>query len=144
MTIESHNSVQAAASLIRQADNGASAAHIAESIIATWQQIDATLAPIIGRGGVAALYKRSLSLTAPAYPWLAGTYDGVQTSIDLAPLRSVLMHQSSASVAAAGGALLQTFNQLLASLVGTSLTERLLRPVWANAFSAPPAQDSTS
>ena len=42
-----------------------------------------------------------------------------------------------------GGALLQTFYELLASLVGPSLTERLLRSVWAHSSSGPPAQDTS-
>lgn len=143
MPIESHNSAQVAASLIRRADDGASAAHITHSIIAAWQEIDAALTPIIGRGGVAALYKRSVYLNTPTYPWLSDTHEGVPTCIDLGPLRAALEQQDSSTLAAAGGALLQTLNDLLASLVGPSLTERLLRSVWANAFRGAPAQDST-
>ncbi len=143
MPIESYNSAQVAASLIRRADDGASAAHITHSIIAAWQEIDAALTPIIGRGGVAALYKRSLYLNTAAYHWLAGTHEVVPTCIDLGPLRTAFAQQNVTTLAAAGGALLQTLNDLLASLVGTSLTERLLRSVWANAFRGAPAQDST-
>ena len=38
---------------------------------------------------------------------------------------------------------LQTFHELLATLVGPSLTERLLRSVWADSSSGPPAQDTS-
>ena len=48
----------------------------------------------------------------------------------------------STNAAAAGGALLQTFHKLLTTLVGSSLTERLLRSVWTNHFDAPSAQDT--
>jgi hypothetical protein len=143
MSIEIHPSQRIAASLFRQVQHGASTTQIADAIISAWLEIDVALTPLIGRGGVAALYKRSLYLTAPTYMWLGGTHEGVQAALDPAPLRAALVQQNSETAAAAGGLLLQTFNELLASLVGTSLTERLLRSVWANALSGPPAQDST-
>jgi hypothetical protein len=111
-------------------------------MVATWKEIDAGLAPIIGPRGVAALYKRSLYLTGGAHPWLAGLHEGTPTTMDLAALKSVIAQQSSADAAVGGNALLQTFHQLLASLVGPSLTERLLRPVWADSSTAAPAQDT--
>ena len=56
----------------------------------------------------------------------------------------VRMHHDAA---AAVNALLQAFHELLASLIGLSLTERLLRTVWAPSLALPssglPAQDPT-
>jgi hypothetical protein len=130
--MESQESGRIAATLAHRVAKGADAAQIADAIVSTWQAIDAALSPIIGRGGVAALYNRSLHLTGSRYPWLAGSYNDVQTALDLAALKSVLVQQSSTSAAAVGGALLQTFYEMLTSLIGPSLTERLLRSVWAN------------
>ena len=141
--MESHESSLIAATLAAPLGKGGDAAQIADAIVSTWQKIDAALSPIIGQGGVAALYKRSLYLTGQAHPWLAGMHEGVETAMDLAALKSLLAQQSSANAAAGGGALLQTFSELLTSLVGPSLTERLLRFVWPNSFSAPPAQDTS-
>ena len=101
------------------------------------------LHPIIGHSGVGMLYKRSLHLVSPAHPCLAGMPEGEQATIDFGSLRSALMGQTSANGAAAGGALLQTVYELLTSLIGPSLTERLLRPVWAKFPSGPPAQDTS-
>ncbi len=101
------------------------------------------LHPIIGHSGVGMLYKRSLHLAGSAHPCLTGMPEGDQTAMDLGTLRSVLMAQTSSNGAAAGGALLQTFYELLASLIGPSLTEQLLRPVWAKFPSGPPAQDTS-
>ncbi len=115
---------------------------IADAMIATWQEIDAALTPIIGRKGVVALYKRSLYLTVAAHPWLAGVHEGSQAEPDLEALKSVVAKQGSAEAAAGANALLQTFNQLLGSLIGPSLTGRLLRSAWADAPSGPPAQDT--
>ena len=129
--------------LAQRAAEGADAAQIAEAVASTWKKIDAALSPIIGHGSVAVLYMRSLHLIDPAHPWLADMHQGVQTTIDLAALKSILARQDSETAAAAGGALLQTFYELLASLVGPSLTERLLRSVWENPLSGPPAQDTS-
>ena len=130
--------------LVRRAAEGADAAQIAEAVGATWKQIDAALAPIIGQGSVAVLYMRSLHLIDAAYPWLAEMQgEGVQAPVDIASLRATLALQDSDTAAAAGGALLQTFYELLASLVGPSLTERLLRSVWENPLSGTPAQDTS-
>ncbi|MDB5815997.1 MAG: hypothetical protein JWN23_3114 [Rhodocyclales bacterium] len=119
------------------------AAQIADAMVSTWLEIDAALRPIIGQGGVAALYKRSLYLSAQAHPWLGSTQEGVQAPMDLAALKVVIAEQTNANAAAGSRALLHTFNELLTSLVGPSLTERLLRSVWANSFSGSPAQDSS-
>lgn len=105
--------------------------------------IDAALSPIIGQGGIAALYKRSLYLTSHTHPWMASAHGGVETAMNLAALKSVLVQQGSADAAAGGGALLQTFRELLVGLVGPSLTEQLLRPVWENFLSAQRAQDTS-
>jgi hypothetical protein len=72
---------------------------------------------------------------------MAGTHDGVQTTMDFAALKSVLVRQSGANAAAGGGALLQTFRELLAGLVGPALTDQLLHSVWKN-FSSPPEDSS--
>jgi len=121
----------------------ADAAQIAEAVVATWQEMDAALTPIIGQRGVAALYKRSRHLTSSLYPWLTGLHEGARAAIDLAALEAAIARQSSADAAAGGDALLRTFHELLSSLVGPSLTERLLRSAWADSLSGPPAKDTT-
>ena len=129
--------------LAQRAAEGADASQIADAVVQTWKRIDAALAPIIGKGSVAVLYLRSLHLIEPAHPWLAEMHPAVPTAVDLAALKSMLALQDSETAAAAGGALLQTFYELLASLVGPSLTERLLRSVWENPLSGPTAQDTS-
>jgi len=123
--------------------SGADSRRIAESIAASCRAIEISLTPIIGQRGVAALYKRSLHLTTRTHPWLAGAQESVSDSVDVASLTSLLAKQTSAEAAAAGARLLQTFHDLLATLVGPSLTEQLLRSVWANFLSGPSAQDTT-
>ena len=129
--MEGHDRPSIAAHLAHRVGQGADAEQIADTVVATWHAIDGVLNPIIGERGVAALYKRSLHLSSPVHPWLEGVHEGVQATIDLAPLKSVLARQSSSDAAAGGGRLLQTFHELLVTVIGASLSERLLRPVWA-------------
>ena len=128
--MESQESDLTTAFLAFGTDPGADAARIAEVVVSTWQDIDAALGPVIGKGGVAALYGRSLYLSASSHPWLGGLHAGDGSPMDLAALQSILAQQDAAAATAAGLAVLQTFHGLLASLVGPSLTERLLRSVW--------------
>jgi hypothetical protein len=130
------------APLAHRVGRDANATQIADAVAATWQEIDTALAPILGSGGVAALYKRSLYLCGATHPWLAALHEGVQTGVGLAPLKTLLTQQGSADAANAANALFQTFHQLLSSLIGPSLTERLLRSVWSDFSGGSPAQDT--
>ncbi|HEX7130624.1 MAG TPA: hypothetical protein VF217_11245 [Rhodanobacteraceae bacterium] len=114
-------------------DKGMDAAQTADLAVATWRKIDGALWPIIGHAGVAALFKRSLYLARLEAPALIAMLDIEIAPGDFALLRETLARQSSAHAAAAVQAgLLKTFLDLLASLIGAALTERLLRSVWDN------------
>jgi hypothetical protein len=123
----------------------ADAPQLAEAVGALWLEINAALHPIIGQRGVAALYHRSLALTAPARPCLAPLLaPTLPASLDPAALQAVLARLDAAEAAATGCALFDTFRALLASLVGAALTDRLLHAVWAPTTGEPPAQDNAS
>lgn len=141
MSIDNFDNGRIAASLASRINGRAESGQIADEIVSMCREISEALSPIIGSRGVDALYKRSLHLVAPTYPWLAMARDVTQEFMDPAKLKSTLAAQTPASTVAAGGALLQTFHDLLASLVGASLTERLLHPVYSNSSGSPPAQD---
>ncbi|WP_284617108.1 hypothetical protein [Aquabacterium humicola] len=116
---------------------------MAEALVATWQQVGAALAPIIGRRGVAALLRRSLHLAAATHPCLSKVDDDADGLTDLAALRAIVSAQGRTEALQVGNALLATLQELLGSLIGPSLTDRLLGAVWAAPSSDPPAQDST-
>jgi hypothetical protein len=128
--------------LAQRVGDDADAAQVAAAIVAIWNDVDDVLTPIVGPLGVVALYKRSLHLTSAAFPWLAEPRDGERQTIEPSALTSLLAQRGSADAAAAGSAFLQTFHELLASLVGPALTERLLRDAWANTSSGLPARDT--
>ncbi|MBW4049461.1 MAG: hypothetical protein HIU89_16545 [Proteobacteria bacterium] len=103
----------------------------------------ASLSPIIGQGGVDALYHRSLHLTSMAHPWLMTAHDRTQpAAMRLDALKAALIGQSSANAAAGGAALLHTFYALLSSLIGAALTERVLHSIRINFLSEPPERDT--
>lgn len=133
----------AAAPLTRRVGSGASATEVAEALAATWQQVGAALAPIIGRRGAAALLRRSLHLAGATHACLSKVDDDADGMTDLAALRAVVSAQGRTEALQVGNALLATLQGLLGSLIGPSLTERLLGAVWAAPSSGPPAQDST-
>jgi hypothetical protein len=135
------------AALAHQAANGAEASAVATSIASTWRRIGRALTPILGARGVAALFKRALFLIKDRFPWLEEAFVAVEASSEhgaLDILGLALSRQSAATAAAAGGAFLSTFHGVLVSMIGATLTERLLQSVWVTSSSGPPAQDISS
>jgi hypothetical protein len=131
-----------AAALAQRLGPGAGALQVAQAVGALWQDIDAALRPVIGAGGVAALFQRSVHLAAAQHVWLqAALARDRRTSTDTAALLALLAQQDAAQALACGSMLLLTLQALLASLIGASLTERLLRPVWGPPPSSASAQD---
>lgn len=110
---------------------------VADAAVSLWRDMSDALSPIIGPRGVAALYKRSLYLTRDDYPWLAAAHEGVVPQVDYELLHKALVQQAGPHAAAANAALLQAFYDLLRSLIGEPLTERLLRSLWNNLSSGP-------
>lgn len=111
-------------------DKTDNAQQIAKAVILKWHEVELGLSPIIGRQGVMALYKRSIQLASRIYPWLADTDRGINFSA----LKTALEQQTSENVLAAGNSVLQIFCDLLTTLLGSALTERLLLSVWTNSF----------
>ena len=136
---------RAMALLADRVATNADAGQIADAIGAAWHDLDLSLSPVLGRRGVAALYKRSLHLNTAAYPWLAQVREGTHAdqAIDAAPLRAMLAKRSEAEAAETGAALIHTFTELLNTLIGASLSERLLDSAWGlPSTGVTPAQDT--
>ena len=107
------------------------------------QDIAAVLTPLLGARGVAALYQRALHVTRARHAWLAEPLEVAQPVVDLLALQAAFARQDRDEAAAAATALLQSFDDLLASLIGRPLSQRLLDPVWAHSLRRPNAQEST-
>ncbi len=122
------------------AASGADAGKIADAAVTAWAAIDGALAPIVGRRGIAALYKRSLHLALADHPWLAAAYEGALQPGDFTSLHAALSQQTGANAAAAQDAIVQTFQDLLNNLIGQSLTQRLLQAAGAHLQAVPPSR----
>jgi hypothetical protein len=129
------------AALSKCAGDDAVRGRVAAVVATTWQDIAGALTPIVGQRGVVALYKRSLYLTADKYPWLTGAHDGADAVMNLESLNAVIQRQNAVDAAAAGSALFRTFGELLASLIGSSLAERLLSDAWEKLIRGAPGQE---
>lgn len=114
---------------------------VAEAAVARWESIVEILTPILGQRGVAALYRRTLSLAGGLHPCLVQAQES-DDPVNFKRLRRVLAQQAPEVAAAATDASLQTFRGLLDSLIGSALAQRLLGSEWSPLFSGPPAQDS--
>ena len=133
-----------AASLERIVSRGASSQEVAEVVVRAFQGIGQMLEPIIGQRGMAALYRRSLQLAGPVCACMSAASQAGSMAMDLAFLEAELARQNAADAATAGTALLHVFHVLLTSLIGPSLTERLLRSIWADFLSGSSARDTKS
>lgn len=105
------------------------AIELAAESVARWRQIDAALTPIIGRRGIVAIYKKAHNLTREDFPWLASTSEDDTSFDNFTSLHTALAQQTSAAILAANLALHRSFNKLLISLIGESLSERLLQSI---------------
>ena len=141
--VEGQTPQRIAAILANRVPNGAGADAVARCVVSLCTDIGAALAPIVGSRGVAVLYKRSLFLTSREHPALSGMHENVQSTMDLSPLAAALASLSEAEANAVGAALLQSFYELLGSLVGLSLTERLLGALWDHPLNDQPALETT-
>jgi hypothetical protein len=128
--------------LIANVRRGANASEVAQLVVTSCFEIDKALTPIMGQRGLVALLKRSLQLASVHQTWLAVGAESFDLKADLNELMAALTLQTPELAAKGGGLLLEHFHQLLTALVGPSLTERLLRSVWATFLSGSFAQDS--
>ena len=135
MSTESPTGVPVSVLLAQRIAPNADTSQIADAVVATWREIDAALVPIIGSRGLAALYKRSVHCSAQAHPWIRIKHDAALAVADFTELMPLLRQQDNTTAMAGAAMLFSTFHQLLSSMVGSALTERLMRPVWFDASS---------
>ncbi|MBC7548677.1 MAG: hypothetical protein H7224_08585 [Polaromonas sp.] len=122
--------------------SGEDALNIARAVVSTWTEISQVIAPVVGARGVFALYERSLYLTRSQHPWIASVQEHGGLEVSLVSLETVLAQKDCATAAAGGTHHLQTFYEVLSSLIGPSLTDSLLRSIWENSTNGPSGLDS--
>lgn len=99
---------------------------------ALWTRLAAELVSIIGKGGFDSLYSRSIHLAGMDFPWLASCHLSQQADSRFANLQTGLEGRDFAEASEASIALLTTFIDILATLIGESLTNGILRSAWGD------------
>ncbi|MDZ4203162.1 MAG: hypothetical protein U1C96_13565 [Gallionella sp.] len=104
----------------------------ADVSILLWEQLSAQVIAIVGVGGFNSLYARSLCLSQPSFPWLAGCPPVPPGGQAFSGLRLCFEHQSPDQISAANTLLLISFTDVLASVIGDQLTRRILHSAWSD------------
>jgi hypothetical protein len=125
------------------AATGATAAELAAAAGEDWRAIEAVLSPIVGGRGFVAIVQRSLHLLDQSQQVLIDVESIVAGSDPIDAWQQALSAHSPADACEASARLLHVFCHLLAALIGGSLSERLLRPVWDRPARGAEGQDST-
>ena len=105
-------------------DPGRSEEHL--HLIQSWRRLADQLGPLIGDSGFCALYGRACRLAGPDYKWLAEVPPCKTRDAQIKALDELLASVAPEHATAAHAALLQSFTELLASLIGDALARRLL------------------
>lgn len=118
--------------LAQRAGTPSDAGGVAAPLISTWNQIAVRLAPVIGWAGVHILLGRARQIASKDVPWLLPAEHSGPGAGQLDSLLAALEARDSDTAAEASYVLLATLTDLLASLIGNTLTDQLLDPVWSS------------
>ena len=129
------------ASLAQRIEGVFDLSKVANAIASMFEDAQASLVPILGPKGVAALYRRSYFLCTAKHPQFATTYESLGVAMNLVELRGLLANQTKEDAVFFGEEYLKSFYELLATLIGRSLAARLLLDVWANSLSGANPQE---
>jgi hypothetical protein len=129
---------QIRSTLAHHAGHLADADAIAGALVTIGDQFVSRLAPVIGERGLEVLFIRSVHLAGSAFPWHPVSGESGDRTALMETLKARLASCDTKTATEASCALLGSFVQLLSSLIGDSLTRRLLDPVWVRAV--PPAK----
>lgn len=95
-------------------------------LIATWRRLGAQLGPLIGDNGFCALFGRACRLAGPEFRWLTDAPPCRSCEAQVGALDTILASVAPGQAEAAHAALLKTFTELLAALIGQGLATRLV------------------
>jgi hypothetical protein len=85
---------------------------------------------MIGVHGIEVLFNRSLYLTSKEFSWLTVPVEHLDKATLMIFLRESLEARETDEAAKVSYTIFVTFTKLLMFLIGVSLTNRLLSPVW--------------
>ena len=97
-----------------------------------WQRLASELISIIGEGGFESLFSRSVQLTSATYPWMAPVHARARTESQFPDLKASLSGREFTEASEASISLLVTFCDVLAVLIGDTLTNTILSSAWGD------------
>lgn len=112
---------------------------LAVAAVVSWEKLTSRLMPLLGADSVYLIYRRSLDLNKAIYPWLPMASTSTVFKTRFNELRLSLEAQTVEDILHATAALLYTFLEVLAALIGEPLTTVFLR----SAFAVPAAPGSS-
>jgi hypothetical protein len=109
-----------------QANPGA----LAEQVLWLWEQVAFHLTPLIGGSGFQTLYARALHLAGPHCPGFSNVQPGRSIEALFQTLREDLGALEPQAAEQCGNVLLNTFTDLVESMIGEVLMAQILRSAW--------------
>ena len=103
---------------------------LAEQVLWLWEQVAFHLTPLIGVSGFQTLYARALHLSLPQCPGLSLVQQGQPIDFMFQTLKNDLAALEHGVGAACGNSLLNTFTDLVESMIGEVLMAQILRSAW--------------
>lgn len=116
--------------LTHQAGADPDAAALSSAARGAYEELIRVLAPLIGQLGVDAVTARAVHLARREYPWLANTREPDSAEAPLTRISLFSEPQDPPLTLEAAAGVFATFLGLLASMIGHSLTTRLVRQAW--------------
>ena len=116
--------------LTHKPDGSASSSALAEQVLWLWEQIAFHLTPLVGVTGFHTLYARALHLASPHCPGFSAVQPGTAIEPLFQTLKDDLCALEHHDAAHCGNALLNTFTDLVESMIGEALMAQILRSAW--------------
>jgi hypothetical protein len=114
---------------------------IAVRALWSWKQIALHLTPLIGEAGFHSLYARTIRLAISDFGGLTLSAQSESFDTLFQKLGQDLELLAPVEAVRASNILLATFTELLSTLIGESLTSRILRSAWADESGGANAQE---
>jgi len=121
------------------ASEGADSITVADATVQALTLLFAKLQPLIGNMALRALYRRSLHLARSSFDRPSNDLESPDELLSL--LHRDLMSRSSTEARGAAMALLLALANLLVSLIGEPLTDRLLHKAWRHRLPATSSEE---
>lgn len=114
-----------------------------DDVTLIWLKIVRKFTPLIGPSSVLSMLERSLDGQTTAFPWLPALNTPMQPDSVIEALRTSMTTRESGDMLAAHRAILDSFIDLIATLIGTRLTIQFLRAAFpADAAGSNPDEKS--